>query len=151
MFRKLIRASLFVALGSMAMVLSFGAAVTTAQDKKDKKDDKKSDKSYDIHDIMHKLHSKDGSFGKLKGAVKGMKWEDAAPLAKEAATYAADLPKNDPPRGKKEAWEKIATKYHDGIKAVAEGVEKKDAKAAGAAMGTVGGLCKSCHDNHKAK
>jgi cytochrome c556 len=151
MFRKLIRASLFVALGSMAMVLSFGAAVTTAQDKKDKKDDKKAEKTYDIHDIMHKLHSKDGSFGKLKGAVKGMKWDDASPLAKEAATYAADLPKNDPPRGDKKAWEKISTKYHDSMKAVAEGVEKKDAPGTTKAMGALGGLCKMCHDSHKAK
>jgi cytochrome c556 len=148
MVRKLIRASLFAALGSMAMILSFGAAASNAQDKKG---DKKSDKIADIHDIMSKVHGKEGAFGKLKAAVKGMKWEDAATYTKEVSTLAADLPKNDPPRGDKKSWEKLATKYHDSVKAAAEGVEKKDAKAAGTALGAIGGMCKTCHDSHKSK
>lgn len=151
MVRKLIRASLFAALGSMAMVLSFGAAVTTAQDKKtDKKGDKKSDDLPSISDIMAKAHGKtDGYLAQLKGQVKGGKWEDASKTAKDFTLIADALAKNKPGKGDAKSWEALTKKYSENVKAISDGVEKKDAAAAGKGLTGVGTSCKGCHDKHK--
>jgi cytochrome c556 len=149
MIRKLIRASLFAALGAVALVLSFGAAASTAQDRKD--DKKKDAKVREISEIMSTWHSKKGSFGKLGAAVKGGKWEDAAELVKSYTTDAADLGKNKPPRGDAKSWESLTTKYVENVKAVSDGVEKKDATAAGTGLKAIGGSCKTCHNAHQPK
>jgi cytochrome c556 len=145
MVRKLIRASLFTALGSMAMILSFGAAVTTAQDKKDKKGDKKEDLP-SISDIKAKT---DGYLGVLRGQVKGGKWEDAAKTAKDFTLIADALAKNKPGKGDAKSWEALTKKYTENVKAIEAGVEKKDAAAANKALGAIGSSCKGCHDKHK--
>ena len=152
MVRKLIRASLFAALGSMAMILSFGA-VSTAQDKKDQKD-KKDDKAkiMDIDEVMDKAHDKKtGYVAKLKTAVKGEKWEDAEKLAMSLTTAASDLGMNKPPRGEAKSWEALTKKYTENVKAVADGVEKKDAAATNKALGAIGMSCGGCHKVHQPK
>ena len=151
MVRKLIRASLFAALGSMAMILSFGA-VTTAQDKK--KTDKKTDELPDISEIMRKAHKgTDAYFAKIKTAVKGEKWEDAGKTAKDLSLAADALAKNTPGKGDKKSWETLTKKYSDGAKSVVEAIEKKDAKTVNDAFnpktGSLGASCKGCHDKHK--
>lgn len=147
MVRKLIRASLFAALGSMAMILSFGAAVTTAQDKKG---DKKDEKLPDISEIMAKAHGKtDGYIAQLKGQIKGGKWEDAGKTAKDFTLIADALGKNKPPKGTEKSWEMLTKKYSENVKAVSDGVEKKDAAATGKALGAIGMSCGGCHKAHK--
>ena len=146
MVRKLIRASLFAALGSMAMILSFGA-VTTAQDKKG---DKKDEKLPDISEIMAKAHGKtDGYLAQLKTQVKGAKWEDAGKTAKDLTLIADALGKNKPPKGEAKSWETLTKKYSENVKAVSDGIEKKDAAAAGKALGAIGTSCGGCHKAHK--
>ena len=149
MVRKWIRASLFAALGVLAMILSFGA-VSTAQDKKDKKDDKA--KIMDIDEVMDKAHDKKtGYVAKLKSAVKGEKWEDAEKLAMSLTTAASDLGMNKPPRGEAKSWETLTKKYSANVKVVADGIEKKDAKAAGTGLNAIGMSCGGCHSAHQPK
>ncbi|HUR55385.1 MAG TPA: hypothetical protein VMZ71_14725 [Gemmataceae bacterium] len=148
MVRKLIRASLFAALGSMAMILSFGA-VTTAQDKKG---DKKDEKLPDISEIMAKAHGKtDGYIAQLRTSVKGAKWEDADKTAKDFTLIADALSKNKPPKGDAKSWETQTKKYIGQVKTVSDAVEKKDAKATIAGLDTIQKSCGGCHGPHKPK
>jgi hypothetical protein len=152
MVRKLIRASLFAALGSMAMILSFGA-VTTAQDKKG---DKKDEKLPDISEIMAKAHGKtDGYIAQISTAAKGAKWDDAAKTGKDFTLIADALAKNKPPKGDAKSWETLTKKYIAGVKTVNDAIEKKDAKAVMAAFdrktGVVCASCGACHAAHKPK
>jgi cytochrome c556 len=154
MVRKFIRASLFCALGAMAMVLSFGAAVTTAQDKKktDKKDEKKTEELPSISDIMAKAHGKtDGYIAQLRANVKGEKWEDAGKLTKDFALVADALAKNKPPKGDAKSWETQTKKYIGQVKTVSDAVEKKDAKATTAGLDAIQKSCGGCHGPHKPK
>ena len=47
------------------------------------------------------------------------------------------------------AWKKLSAVYATNMTAIADGIEKKDAKATNDALATMGKSCKSCHDQHK--
>ena len=59
------------------------------------------------------------------------------------------LVKNDPPKGDKEGWEKLAKAYAASGKSLAEAAEKEDAAKAKAATKKLQTSCKACHDAHK--
>ncbi len=143
MLRKCIRASLFAALGMMAMLLAYGSVATaTAQDKK------KDEKLPDISEIMKKGHDKtDGYIAKIKEATKDGKWEDAQKYAKTLAFFGENLGKNKPAKGEAESWKKLTDKYHTNTKAVLKGTEDKDAKAVAKGLGGIN--CGECHKLHK--
>ena len=147
MVQKLLRATMFAALGLIAVLVSVGAAATAAQKDKDKKDDVPS-----ISDLMKKAHAKtDGYLDKIKGAAKGDKWEDAQKLSKDLSLAADALAKNSPKKGEKESWEKLTKKYSDNAQAVVDATDKKDAKATDKALGGITGSCGECHKAHKGK
>jgi hypothetical protein len=135
-----------VAIGALALAFSFDA---NAQDKK-KDDKKKDDKPATISEIMKKGHAGAKSLIKGIGAqVKEGKWSDAEDGAKTLKFFGESLGKNKPNKGDDESWKKLSGEYKDQTVAVFEGVEKKDAKAAGDALGKIGKSCKGCHDMHK--
>jgi hypothetical protein len=140
MLRKLIRASLSAALGMMAIMLAVGATAS-AEDKKD-------EKVPTISDIMLKGHKgTDAYIAKIKGAVKGGKWEDAQEYAKTLEFFGANLGKNKPPKGEAASWEKLTKKYAENTKLVHQGTKDKDAKAVN--KGLAGINCMECHKAHK--
>jgi cytochrome c556 len=103
-----------------------------------------------VHDIMAKGHAgKKSLFAQLKEGVKGEKWDDIAKAAKTLKTYGEDLGKNKVEKGDEASWKKLAEEYKKTTVAIAEGVEKKDQKAATKALETLGKSCKACHDVHK--
>jgi cytochrome c556 len=103
-----------------------------------------------IHDIMAKGHAgKKSLLSKIKEGVKGEKWDDIAKEAKTFKSYGEDLGKNKPEKGDEASWKKLAEEYKKTTAAIAEGVEKKDQKAATKALETMGKSCKACHDVHK--
>lgn len=143
MLRKCIRASMFAAFGTMAVLLAVGGGATRADDKKD-------DKLPDISEIMKKGHAKsDGYIAKIKGAAKDGKWDDATMYAKDLNILGAALGKNKPTKGDEKSWKTLTDKYATNTKAALEGAEKKDAKAVNSALGAIGMSCGGCHKAHK--
>jgi hypothetical protein len=105
----------------------------------------------DAEYIMKKVNGKKGLTTKISTAIKDGKWDDAQKMAKELKELTADLGKNDPHKGDKSSWEKLAKKYAEEGAAVADAVEKKDAKEANKAIMTftTEATCKGCHKSHK--
>ena len=143
MVRKLIRASMFAALGLVAMTLAYGAAATAGEEKKD-------DKVPTIKEIMAQGHKGTKSFlGKIGSAVKAEKWDDATTPAKALALFGEALGKNKPSKGEDASWKELTDKYAANTKAVLAAVEKKDADAANTALKAISDSCAGCHKAHK--
>ena len=90
-----------------------------------------------IEKIMDTLHKgKKSAMATLKTALKSQS-PDWALIKKEAKTYnkfAADLPKNDPPKGDSAAFKKLAKAFASNAKAVNDAAEKEDLAAVKAAL-----------------
>ena len=72
------------------------------------------DETPSIKKVMKTLHNgKNAPLNKLKAALKGDSpdWAAVQKEAKLFATFGAALPKNDPPRGGKASYEKLAKAY----------------------------------------
>ncbi|MCE9565686.1 MAG: hypothetical protein K8U57_26990 [Planctomycetes bacterium] len=142
MLRKLIRVNLMAMFGMVAMMLAYGAATASPQDK-DKKDEVP-----DIKEIMSKGHKgSDAYITKIKDAVKGEKWEDAQKYAKTLAFFGEALGKNKAPKGDADSWKTLCEKYAAATKAAYKGTEDKDAKAVAKGLGAIN--CGECHKLHK--
>ena len=143
MLRKLQKVATAGVLGLLAIAFANGGAIE-AQEKKEKK--------LTAKQIMAAGHKgADALFAKVKTAIEGKKWTDAAAPAKGLADNGALFPKAAPAKGDAKSWEDLAGKYAENTKALADAVEKKDEAAAKKAMGAIGGSCKACHDNHRGK
>ncbi len=139
MIRKLIRSAVFAGLGMVGLFLSYGAAVSAADDKLP-----------DIGEIMKKGHAKtDGYLAKIGASAKAGKWEDAQTDAKSLVILGDALGKNKPPKGDAKSWEALSKKYSANTAAVLKAAEAKDAKGVSAALGAIGKSCGECHKSHK--
>ncbi len=136
MIRKIAKIAACCTAGLFALTLGVGA-ITASENKAD----------LTISEIMKKGHSKTGTIAKLKTAVKGEKWDDAAAAGKELKELGVALAANKAPKGDAASWTKLATKYKDNTAAAAAAAEKKDAPAVTKALGGIN--CKECHDAHK--
>ncbi len=134
--------NLICAAAVMCLVVIAGVASRGAND----------DAPATIDKIMDTLHKgKKSSLSVLKTALKSAS-PDWAKVQKETKTYskyAADLPKNDPPKGDSAAFKKLAKAFATNAKALNDAAEKEDAAAVKAALTKLGGSCKSCHEAHK--
>ncbi len=144
MLRKIIRSTLFAALGVVAMLLAYGTVATANPE------DKKDEKVPTISEIMTKGHKgTDAYLAKIGSAAKGEKWDDAKEYAKALALFGENLGKNKPPKGEDKSWETLTKKYAENTKAVLKGVEDKDADKTKSALGAIGKSCGECHKAHK--
>ena len=141
MLRKMIRASLFAALGVVAMAIAYGSAASAGQKDKD-------EKVPDISEIMIKGHKgTDAYIAKIKGAAKDDKWEDAEKYAKTLAFFGENLGKNKPPKGDDKSWKTLTDAYAATTKVVYKGTMDKDLKAVNKGLGGIN--CGTCHKAHK--
>jgi cytochrome c556 len=105
-----------------------------------------------IDKIMEALHKgRKSPLATLKAAFKSQS-PDWASVQKETKTYAklaADMPKNDPPKGDAAAYKKLAKTYASNAKALDDAAQKEDLAAAKAAFGKIGGSCMGCHKAHR--
>jgi cytochrome c556 len=105
-----------------------------------------------IEKIMDTLHKgKKSTLAALKTALKRQS-PDWAAVQKETKTYskfAADLPKNDPPKGDPASFKKLAEAFAANAKTLNDAAQKEDLAAANAAIRKLVGSCNSCHDAHK--
>ncbi|OWK36615.1 cytochrome c [Fimbriiglobus ruber] len=105
-----------------------------------------------IKEIMKKGHQGTKSLlSGIKAEVKGEKWDEASTNAKLLKDFGEALGQNKPAKGDEDSWKKLSEKYKTNTAAVADAVEKKDAKATADALGVIGKSCGECHMAHKGK
>jgi cytochrome c556 len=105
-----------------------------------------------IDKIMETLHKgRKSPLAALKTALRNPSpdWSSVQKETKTYAKYAADLPKNDPPKGDAAGFKKLAKNFAGYAKALDDAAGKEDLAAAKTAFGKIGGSCKSCHDTYK--
>src|SRR6202011_605450 len=87
----------------------------------------------------------------LKGelAAPSPDWEKIQKTTKDFVILGAALAKNNPPRGDKESWAKLARQYFNDAKAMDDAAEQKDKQATLAARAKLAGSCMACHRAHK--
>jgi len=107
-----------------------------------------------IKEVMNKLHKGANSpLGQLKGelAAPAPNWDQIQKTTKDFVILGASLEKNDPPKGDKGSWKKLADSYFADAKALDDAVNAKNQAAAQAAHKKLAASCKSCHALHKGK
>jgi cytochrome c556 len=112
------------------------------------------DETASIKTVMEKLHKGAKSpLNNLKAALKGSSpdWETVQKDTKLFKKYGEALAKNDPPRGKKEAYEKLANAFADSAKSLDEAAERENLKGARDALKKIQNSCNACHTSHKKK
>jgi cytochrome c556 len=105
-----------------------------------------------IKTVMEKLHKgKDSPLNTLKAALKAGSpdWESVQKEAKLFKKYGDALPKNDPPKGKKASFEKLAKAYAANAKSLEEAAEKENLKGTRDAMKKISSSCTACHKSHR--
>jgi cytochrome c556 len=110
------------------------------------------DETPTIKKVMSKLHKgKTAPLNVLKTALKGSSpnWEKVQKEAKIYAEYSAAMPKNDPPRGDKESYDKLAEAFASAGKSLEESAEKEALKGSRDALKKITGSCMPCHKSHK--
>lgn len=138
MVRKILRAGVFAALGMIAVMATYGVAVTA------------DDKLPTIKEIMVKGHKgTDAYLAKIKADAKAEKWDEAKDYAKSLVVFGEAIGKNKPPKGEDESWSKLSKKYLSNTQAVLKAVEAKDTAGTNKALGAIGMSCGECHKAHK--
>jgi cytochrome c556 len=105
-----------------------------------------------IKDVMDKLHKgANAPLAKLKAALKSdaPDWKSVQDLTKDFVVFGAALGKNDPPRGDKAAYDKLANAYYENAKSLDDAAKAEDTAKAKAALNKIGASCKACHTAHK--
>jgi hypothetical protein len=134
-----------IALFAAGLVVSATVALTAvAQD----------DKLPTVKAIMKKLH---GGKTALKSKVAAQlktadpNWEALQKATKEYEELGTALAKNDPPKGDKGSWDKLAGDFAKASKTLNTAATDKDKPGAEAAFKSLasGVSCKTCHTAHK--
>jgi mono/diheme cytochrome c family protein len=105
-----------------------------------------------IKDVMDKLHKgANAPLAKLKTALKSDSpdWKNVQDLTKDFVNFGAALAKNEPPRGEKADFDKLANAYLSNAKALDEAAKAEDKAKAKAALDRITASCKTCHAAHK--
>lgn len=106
-----------------------------------------------IKEVMDKLHKgADSPLAKLKTAFKADSpdWKAVQDETKDFVILGAALAKNDPPKGEKADFKKLADAYYENAKKMDDAAKKEDKTAAEAAFKKVSTSCMACHKAHKA-
>ena len=110
------------------------------------------DETPTIKQVMQKLHKGANTpLARLKKALAAGSPDWAAILkgTKQFKTLGAALPKNEPPRGDKEGYLKLANAYYQNAKATDEAANNKDKIKAASAFAKLSNSCAACHKAHR--
>src|SRR5579864_8056591 len=105
-----------------------------------------------IKQIMRRLTKDPGSLTRTIGNELGAnppQWETLATQTREYARLAAALGQNEPPKGSKDSWAKLALAYANSAAALDQAVQAKDRAAALAAHGKISNSCMGCYGEHR--
>jgi cytochrome c556 len=112
------------------------------------------DKAPTIKEVMAKLHKgANAPLGQVKKDLQADKpdWKEVQKLTKDFVILGAALAKNDPPKGEKGSWERLAKSYFDDSKTMDDAATKEDKAGTLAAQGKLAGSCMACHKAHRGK
>ncbi|WP_422929727.1 cytochrome c [Singulisphaera sp. PoT] len=126
--------------GTIAILMASGMVV--AED----------EKTATIKEVMQKLHKGSNSpLAKLKTAFKSdaPDWKSVQDVTKDFVILGAAMAKNDPPKGEKAEFKKLADAYYDASKAMDDAAKKEDKEEASKAFTKVSTSCMACHKAHK--
>ena len=107
---------------------------------------------YTVKEVMAKLHKGPNApvtLIKKKLQKPEPNWDDVQRLTKEVVSLAPELAKNDPPKGAKTSWEKLATQYLTNARALDDSAKLKDRTATLGARDKLASSCSACHRAHK--
>ena len=110
------------------------------------------EKTPTIKQVMQKLHKGANSpLAKLKTALKAdsPEWKSIQDTTKDFVSLGAALAKNDPPKGEKEDFKKLADSYYENAKAMDDAAKKEDKDGASKAFSKVSTSCMACHKAHR--
>jgi len=110
------------------------------------------DKTPTIKEVMQKLHKgADSPLAKLKTALKAdaPDWKSIQDKSKDFVILGAAMAKNDPPKGEKKDFKKLADDYYEESKKMDDAAKKEDKTATEAAFKKVSTSCMACHKAHK--
>ncbi len=110
------------------------------------------EKTPTIKEVMQKLHKgPSAALAKLKKdlASESLDWSDIQKKAKDFETYGKALSKNDPPKGDKEDWKKLADSYYETAKTLNASAKKEDKDGVKTAFSKISNSCAACHKAHK--
>src|SRR5262245_40206709 len=133
-----------------ASVLAIVAAATLAAGSARAWDDDEETPS--IKTVMEKLHKGAKSpLNSVKAALKASSpdWEEIQKQAKRFKKYGDALPKSDPPRGKKDAYAKLAKAYASSAKSFEEAADRENLKGARDTFKKISNSCAACHKSHR--
>jgi cytochrome c556 len=105
-----------------------------------------------IKDVMDKLHKGANSpLAKLKKSLKAQppNWKDIQDSTKLFAELGTSLPDNDPPKGNKDSFKKLAIAYSENAKALDDAARKENQADAQAAYSKLSTSCMPCHKDHR--
>ena len=110
------------------------------------------EKTPTIKEVMQKLHKgPNADLAKLKKdlAASSLDWKEIGEKTKEFETYGAALGKNDPPKGEKDDWKKLADAYFENAKKLNAAAKSEDADGVKTAVSKISNSCAACHKAHK--
>ena len=110
------------------------------------------DASPSIKQIMTKLHKGANSpIATVKAQLKAQDtdWKKVQNASKDFVILGAGLAKQDPPKGEKANWTKLADNYFQDSKALDDAAKAENKPECQAALKKLGASCKSCHEAHK--
>jgi cytochrome c556 len=110
------------------------------------------EKTPTIKEVMQKLHKgPNAALAKLKKnlAADTPDWADIQARTKDFETYGEALPKNDPPKGEKEDFKKLADSYYENAKKLNASAKKEDKDGVQASFKKISNACAACHKAHR--
>ena len=110
------------------------------------------EKTYTIKEVMQKLHKgPNAALAKMKKALAEdtPDWTDIKSLAKDFETYGKSLPENDPPKGEKEDFKKLADSYYDNAKDMNAAAKKEEKDGVQSSFSKIQKACAGCHKAHR--
>jgi cytochrome c556 len=105
-----------------------------------------------IKEVMKALHKgADAPVSQLKNALKSDSpdWKVVQEAAKVYAKHSPDLVKNDPPKGEKADFEKLAKAFNEQSEKLNKAAKDQNLADARAAFGKLSTSCMDCHKAHK--
>lgn len=140
----MIRRRIAATAASLMSLLVLGAALPTA--------DAEDTTVPTIKKAMQVLHK--GANSPLATLKKSLasdspNWKQVQDKTKDFVILGASLAKNDPPKGEKASWTKLADSYFSHSKAMDDAAKKEDLKGTRDAFKTLSTSCMACHKAHK--
>jgi cytochrome c556 len=112
------------------------------------------EKTPTIKEVMTKLYKgPNANMAKLKNELNANPpaWKQVKDRTKDFVTLAEGLAKNEPRKGDKDSFKKLADTHLANAKSLNDAAKKEDQKATQEVLKKIGGSCMACHQAHRGR